>query len=317
MLNVSIVVPVYNEEEMIPLFLEEANKRFVDDDKYHYSILFVNDGSKDKTLEILKEASLKYKNISFVSFSRNFGQDAALAAGLSYAKGDVVIPMDCDLQDPPYLIKEMLKKYEEGYEIVNPQRVKRDGDSFMKKKTSGMFYKFINKISGRKVMPENVSQFRLISRRALNEILKMPEKVRMLRSEVPFVGFKTCTIEFERQVRGAGKTKYNYRRIFNFAGHTITNSTDALLNWPLFIGLFFSALGGIGFLTTLILYLIDIFAHVFNSSAIPLFLIISSIILAVGLISLVVFIPCLYLKDMFVNTQGRPTYIVEEYHEGE
>src|SRR5574344_353557 len=224
--------------------------------------------------------------------------------------------MDCDLQDPPYLIKEMLKKYEEGYEIVNPQRVKRDGDSFMKKKTSGMFYKFINKISGRKVMPENVSQFRLISRRALNEILKMPEKVRMLRSEVPFVGFKTCTIKFERQVRGAGKTKYNYRRIFNFAGHTITNSTDALLNWPLFIGLFFSALGGIGFLTTLILYLIDILVHVFNSSAIPLFLIISSIILAVGLISLVVFIPCLYLKDMFVNTQGRPTYIVEEYHEG-
>ncbi|MDY5655493.1 MAG: hypothetical protein SPL24_06055, partial [Bacilli bacterium] len=107
------------------------------------------------------------------------------------------------------------------------------------------------------------------------------------------------------------------RRIFNFAGHTITNSTDALLNWPLFIGLFFSALGGIGFITTLVLYLIDIFAHVFNSSAIPLFLIISSIILAVGIISLVVFIPCLYLKDMFVNTQGRPTYIVEEYHEGE
>ena len=122
MLNVSIVVPVYNEEEMIPLFLEEANNRFADDDKYHYSILFINDGSKDKTLEILKEASLKYKNISYVSFSRNFGQDAALAAGLSYAKGDVVIPMDCDLQDRPEGIAELYKKALEGYDVVFSKR---------------------------------------------------------------------------------------------------------------------------------------------------------------------------------------------------
>ena len=133
MLNVSIVVPVYNEEEMIPLFLEEANKKFVDDDKYHYSILFVNDGSKDKTLEILKEASLKYKNISYVSFSRNFGQDAALAAGLSYAKGDVVIPMDCDLQDPPYLLKEMYETLKEkNFDCVATRRVTRKGEPFIR-----------------------------------------------------------------------------------------------------------------------------------------------------------------------------------------
>ena len=312
MTKVSIVVPLYNEEEMLPIFLDKAKDIFVDDKKYTFDITFVNDGSKDKTLELLRECVKTHKNISYVSFSRNFGQDAALEAGLRHAKGDVVIPMDCDLQDPPSLIPEMLAKYEEGYDVVNPQRVKRDGDGFMKKKSSGMFYKFINRVAGKEVIPENVSQFRLISRRALEEILKMPEKVRMLRSEVPFVGFKTCYIPFERQNREAGKTKYNYKRIFKFAGHTITNTTDALLNWPLFFGMGFGAFGGTGFIISLILYIIYSQQDYLAMQHCGLAMIIFGIFAAIGILSLILFIPCLYMKDMFANTQGRPSYIVEE-----
>lgn len=319
MTRVSIVVPLYNEEEMLPLFMEKSKDIFVSNDKYVFDITFVNDGSKDKTLELLHKIVNDHPNVSYLSFSRNFGQDAALEAGLRAAKGDVVIPMDCDLQDPPSLIPQMLKKYEEGYDVVNPRRIKRDGDNFMKKTTSGMFYRFINKISGREVIPENVSQFRLISRRALNKILSMPEKIRLLRSEVPYVGFKTCYIPFERQNRGAGKTKYNYKKIFNLAGHTIASTTDAILNWPLLFGIGFGAVSGLGWIATLVLYIlalnnIEQYGLIFLQNT-ETWLIITTILVAVAIISLLLFIPCLYIKNIVINIQGRPTYIVEEeYH---
>ncbi|MFA6811765.1 MAG: glycosyltransferase family 2 protein [Bacteroidaceae bacterium] len=319
MTKVTLVVPVYNEEEMLPIYLKKADELFVDTDKYSFDILFINDGSKDNTLKILQKEAVKRDNISFISFSRNFGQDPALEAGLKNATGDVVITMDCDLQDPPELISQMLEKYEEGYQIVHPQRTKRKGDSFLKKRTSGAFYHFINHIAHREVMPANVSQFKLLTRKVVDTINAMPENIRLLRSEVPYVGFKTCFIPFERMPRAAGKTKYNYPKMFNLAYHTISTSTLAPLTWPLNIGIGLGGLSGLGFIACLVMYIIAIFnpgtTLALNMTHVELWLIISAVFLAASLISVVVFIPSMYLRDIHANTQRRPTYIIESKHD--
>ncbi|MDD4532751.1 MAG: glycosyltransferase family 2 protein, partial [Bacilli bacterium] len=292
MKKVTVVVPVYNEEEMIKIYLNEADKIFVDNEKYSFDFLFINDGSKDQTLNILQKEAQKRDNFSYISFSRNFGQDPALEAGLKNATGDIVITMDCDLQDPPELIPQMLKKYEEGYQVVHPQRTKRKGDTFFKKFTSLSFYHFVNHLSDREIMPPNVSQFKLLTRKVVDTINKMPEKVRLLRSQVPFVGFKTCTIPFERKKRMAGKTKYNFRKMLNLALQTITTSTTAPLLWPLNIGLFLGSLSGAGFISCLTMYLIAIFhKYTFlwnNLDTVKLWLIISAIFLATSILSIVV-----------------------------
>ncbi|HCY67660.1 MAG TPA: glycosyltransferase [Firmicutes bacterium] len=317
MKTVSIVVPFYNEEEMFPIFIKKAKELFIDDESYKYELVLVNDGSKDKTLELIRAAARENDFITYISFSRNFGQEAALAAGLRAAKGDYIIPMDCDFQDPPELIKDMLKEAENGYEVVCPKRRKRDGDSFVKRFTSKAFYKFINGISGREVIQDNVSYFRLMTKRVVKIIMDMPETERLFKSEATYVGFKTKIIEFDRPERAAGKTKYNYRKLFKLAFRTITCSTNALLYLPLHIGIALSSIGFLGFVTTLVLLFVngDYRWGINSQNIIQSFLIISSIILAVGIISLIITIPCLYLQNLMVNTQRRPQYIIEEQYE--
>ena len=299
MKTVSIVVPFYNEEEMFPIFIKKAKELFIDDESYKYELVLVNDGSKDKTLELIRAAARENDFITYISFSRNFGQEAALAAGLRAAKGDYIIPMDCDFQDPPELIKDMLK------------------EAFVKRFTSKAFYKFINGISGREVIQDNVSYFRLMTKRVVKIIMDMPETERLFKSEATYVGFKTKIIEFDRPERAAGKTKYNYRKLFKLAFRTITCSTNALLYLPLHIGIALSSIGFLGFVTTLVLLFVngDYRWGINSQNIIQSFLIISSIILAVGIISLIITIPCLYLQNLMVNTQRRPQYIIEEQYE--
>ncbi|MEI3533141.1 MAG: glycosyltransferase family 2 protein [Bacilli bacterium] len=196
---VSLVVPVYNEEEMLPIFFKKIEELFHDDDNYHYEFLLINDGSKDKTLDIIKEEAQKNDRLSYISFSRNYSQECAVEAGLRSAKGDVVIPLDCDFQDPPEVVFDMLKKYEEGYEVVNGKRSNRDDDTAMKKTTAGLFYKLTNKVAGKKVIEENVCFYRLMSRRVVDYINSLPEASRILRSQVPYIGFKTCDVFFARK----------------------------------------------------------------------------------------------------------------------
>ena len=229
---VSLVVPVYNEEEMLPIFFKKIEELFHDDDNYHYEFLLINDGSKDKTLDIIKEEAQKNDRLSYISFSRNYSQECAVEAGLRSAKGDVVIPLDCDFQDPPEVVFDMLKKYEEGYEVVNGKRSNRDDDTAMKKTTAGLFYKLTNKVAGKKVIEENVCFYRLMSRRVVDYINSLPEASRILRSQVPYIGFKTCDVFFARKKREAGKTKYNYSKLMGVAAKTFAASTANLLSFP-------------------------------------------------------------------------------------
>lgn len=330
MTRVTIIVPCYNEEEMLPLFLKKAEELFKNDEKYTFDFVYVNDGSKDKTLDILREASKNSDRISYISLSKNFGQDAALAAGLKEASGDVAIPIDCDMQDPPELIFELLKKYEEGYDVVNPQRSKRETDTIFKKESAGLFYKFVNKIAGKEVIPPNVSMYRLISRKALDYLNSLPESDRVLRTEIPFVGLKTCNVQFERQPREAGKTKYNLLKLLDLAERTIVNATNRLLNLVVKIGVILSVIGGLGALACLICFgyfksgINDPYATAAEvlrmTSALDCVEYATMFFLAaliVGLVAVILYVPCMYLKVMHTNTQHRPTYLIGEKFDSE
>ncbi len=315
MINVTIIVPCYNEEEMLPIFFKKIEELFVDNNEYNFDFLMVNDGSKDKTLSILQQESSKKDNISYISLSKNYGQDAALSCGLQHASGDCVIMMDCDMQDPPELIFEMLKKYQEGYEIVNPQRVKRDEDTAFKRKSSGLFYKFINKIAGREVIPPNVSQFRLLSRKAVNYVNSLPESSRMIRGEIPYIGLKTCTIPFERKARVAGKTKYNFKKMLDGAFKTITSATNNLLDFVLKFGIVFCIVGFLGLIACFISYCCLRNSSLFILGDIFIPTIVFASLFVAGLVLSVMYIPMIYLKDIMVNTQKRPNYFIgEEYY---
>src|SRR5574344_1071373 len=166
---ISIIVPMYNEEEMVDLFFDTIIPILKSIKNYDYEIVAVNDGSKDKTLELLKEKQKTVEELVIVDFTRNFGHEAAVSAGLKNASGDVLIPLDADLQDPPSLIPELIKKYEEGYEVVDAKRGSRKDDTFMKRTTAKMFYSLINKISDIDV-PNNVGHYRLITRKVADAV---------------------------------------------------------------------------------------------------------------------------------------------------
>lgn len=209
---------------MVNLFLQTLT----DDLKnlsYDLEIVAVNDGSKDQTLDLLMKAQELYPQLIIVNLSRNFGHEGAIAAGLSVASGDIIVPLDADLQDPPSLIPSLIAKYEEGYEVVNAKRKSREGESAFKRGTASLFYKVIGKFSNKVRVPNNVGHFRLISRRVLDEVIKLNDYVRVFRAEVPYVGFKTTSIEFERPLRKEGKTHYNLKMMSDLAIDSIVSTS--------------------------------------------------------------------------------------------
>jgi dolichol-phosphate mannosyltransferase len=309
----SLIVPMYNEEEMIPLFFERVNEVLNRITDYNKEIVCVNDGSIDKTLAILKEMKKTNPSIHIVSFSRNFGHEAAVAAGFQCAQGDVMIVMDADLQDPPEVMIDLIEKYKEGYDVVNAKRVDRRNDSFLKRKTAEWYYKLIYKLSGKIRVPENVGNYRLMSRKVVDVINSLPEKNRVFRVLVPYAGFKVATVDFIRQKRPAGKTHYNYKNMFNLAGDSIVASTTNPLKWIFIAGVGTNFLAIFGLIIDLILSIVD---WTMNSitwtwplgiySIIMFGLLFTSwILLAIGIIGE-------YMARMVIDTKGRPVYIIEE-----
>ncbi len=217
MKKISIVVPMYNEEEMIVLFFKELYK-YIDPLKENYSfeIVCINDGSSDNTLDLLKKEKEENNDIVIVDLSKNSGQEKALRAGLITASGDAVIPMDADLQDPPSVLPELISKWEEGYDIVDAKRKRRDKDGAFRRFCSKTFYRYQNHLSKRGKIPENVCFFRLVSRDALNSILTN-EGNWSFRVEVACCGYSTTTVEFDRPSREKGKTKYSFAKLVKTA----------------------------------------------------------------------------------------------------
>ncbi|NLY16460.1 MAG: glycosyltransferase family 2 protein [Gammaproteobacteria bacterium] len=234
-MKISLVVPVFNEEQSLPIFYNEVTKN-LGLAGYTLELVFVNDGSQDATLDILKELVRVDGRVRAVDLTRNFGKEPALFAGLKHASGDVIIPMDVDLQDPVDVIPRMLERYLAGADIVLAKRVDRQSDSWLKRKTAEAFYTIHNKISS-PPLEKNVGDFRLLSRQVVDVIIRLPERQLFMKGLFGWVGFNTAVVEYKRPVRVAGKTKFNGWRLWNLALEGITSfSTVPLKIWT-YLGL--------------------------------------------------------------------------------
>jgi glycosyltransferase involved in cell wall biosynthesis len=232
----SIVIPVYDEERVI----QEFHRRLIgvtEAMSTSCEVVYVNDGSADRTLELLKSLNPGRENIRILNLSRNFGKDIALTAGLDFSRGDAVIVIDADLQDPPELIPEMVDCWTQGYDVVYATRSSRRGESWLKKFSAKMFYRTIQHMSGQVKIPEDTGDFRLLSRRAVNAITQLREHHRFMKGLFSWIGFRQKSIFYERDSRFAGKTKWNYWRLWNFSLDGITSFTTVPLRVATYVGL--------------------------------------------------------------------------------
>ena len=234
----SVVVPMYNEEEV----LHETYRRLTEVMKnsgVSYEIVFVNDGSRDKTYSMLNEICDKDKRVKLLDFSRNFGHQIAITAGMDHSIGQCVVVIDGDLQDPPELIPEMIKKWKEGYDVVYGKRISRKGESFFKKLTATVFYRFLKSMTDVNI-PVDTGDFRLIDRRVCEALKHVNEKNRYVRGLVSWLGFKQTAVEFEREERFAGETKYPLKKMFKLAFDGITSFSYKPLKLATYLGTFIS-----------------------------------------------------------------------------
>jgi len=314
MKTVSIILPCYQEQDSLPLYFKAADEALKGlRDKYDFNFILINDGSKDKTLEVMEKLYEERDDITVLSLSRNFGQNPALTAGLEEADSDFVITMDVDLQDPVNLIPDILHALdEEGYDVVNPHRASRKKDTFIKRTTAKMFYSFLNKIEGRKVIPENVNLYRGFSRRAYKEVLALPEKDRYLINEVPFVGYKIKQIDYARGERSADETKYSLKKLFDVAFSVLSTGTSRPLFLPMVFSVFLFGFFFLAFLTFLVFFLLgNLGIGPFLLSWVTPCFILTGVLSGLSLFSFFFGIYGLYLHNILLNTRERPTYILD------
>lgn len=303
----SVVTPVYNEEENIDEFYSRVLKA-TQDLNLELEIIYINDGSHDNTIEIINRQSEKDNRIAVLDLSRNFGKEIALTAGLDYASGDAVIVIDSDLQDPPEVIPELVKKWRDGNDVVNARRIKRKGEGFLKKITSYIYYRLLFFISDIKI-PMDTGDFRLLNRNALDAISQLREKHRYMKGLFAWVGFKQQEIQYEREARYKGKTKWSFFGLFNLAFDGLTSFSILPLRLASTVG-FLSAL--FGFFYGVMIIIKKIFFHepvVGFTSLVVLVTFFGGIqLLSIGIIGE-------YIGRIFNETKNRPLYIVKNIKE--
>lgn len=307
MKKISIIIPAYNEEESLPMLYERLNKLMNEVKKYEFEVLFVNDGSRDKTMQIIKELRQKDERICYVDFSRNFGKEIAMIAGLDYAKGDCVIFMDADLQDPPELIPELIKYWEEGYDDVYARRSSRKGETWLKKFTSKMYYRVLQSLT-RVPIQKDTGDFRLLDKRCVNALKKLRESQRCSKSMFSWIGYNKKEVLYERDPRIAGSTKWNYRRLIDLAIDGITSFTTS----PLRISTYLS----IPTFLALFIYAVYVIAKcVVTATFVQAYQAIILLILFFSGVQILLFgIIGEYLGRIFNETKNRPLYFVNEYN---
>ena len=308
MKKISIIIPTYNEEEALPHLMKRLNKLMDFMDKYEFEILFVNDGSKDKTIDLIKEYRKDDKRINYVDFARNFGKETAMIAGLDYATGDCAVFLDADLQDPPELIPDMVEYWEKGYDDVYAQRRTRRGETWLKKFTSRMYYRVLQSLTKVEIQ-KDTGDFRLLDRRCMNALRKMRETQRCSKSMFSWIGYKKKAISYDRDPRIAGKTKWNYAKLINLAIDGITSFTTSPLR--------LSVLLTIPTFMALIVYFIYVIVKSYTLHVpIEAFQAIILLVLFFSGIQIMLFgIVGEYLGRIFNETKNRPIYLVNEYNE--
>ena len=307
MKTISIIIPAYNEEESLPYLMERLTKLINEIKNYEFEILFVNDGSKDKTINLIKEYREKDNRVSYVDFARNFGKELAMIAGLDYAKGDAVIFMDADLQDPPELIPEMIKYWEEGYDDVYAQRRSRKGETWLKKFTSKMYYRVLQSLTKVEIQ-KDTGDFRLLDRRCVNALKQMRETGRNSKSMFSWIGYKKKAILFDRDERVAGKTKWNYTKLINLAIDGITSFTTSPLRLSTYIAI-------PTFIALFVYFIYVIVKCIRYGIVMEAFQAIILLVLFFSGIQILLFgIVGEYLGRIFNESKNRPLYLVNEYN---
>ncbi len=303
-MDLSVVIAVYNEENNINILYERLSK-VVKKLNLSYEFIFINDKSIDKSLEKIKKLSKDDNAVIYIDFSRNFGHQIALTAGLDYAKGDKIVIIDADLQDPPELIEDMYKKMGQGYNVVYAKRKTRKGDSFIKKFTAKMFYRLLSKVSSVDI-PLDAGDFRIIDRKIADVLKQMNEQNKYIRGQIAWAGFKQGYIEYDRNERNTGKTGYSYKKMIRFALDGITSFSDAPLKFATFLG----------FTVVIIVFLIMLYAlysrfilhnyvQGWTSTILTVLFLGGVQLISIGIIGE-------YISRIAANVRKRPMYIVNE-----
>ncbi len=300
----SIVIPLFNEQDSLPLLLGRLVPILVTIDT-GYELILIDDGSTDQTHALLSTAARENPQLRILRFTRNFGHQAAVTAGLDCAAGDCVVVMDADLQDPPELLPQMVALYEQGYDIVSPQRISRKGDSWFKRKSAALFYKLMQRLVDRRVVPE-VGDFRLFSRRAVHAIRGFREQHRFMRGLIAWLGLKESILPFEREHRVAGETKYSLSKMIRFSWVAITSFSGLPLRVALLLGMVFV-------LIDVVLVLYVLYVSLLLKTVVPgwaSLIVVQALFSGVTLISLGLLGD--YISRIYDESKRRPLYVVEE-----
>lgn len=309
-LRLSLVVPVFNESETVELFICTVAEVFEKEHGISLEMVFVNDGSTDGTLEALIRLQQKDSRIRVVDLSRNFGKEAALTAGLQASKGQVVVPIDVDLQDPPELILKMIQKWRQGYEVVLGRRINRDSDTFAKRASANWFYRIHNRIATPK-LPENVGDFRLMDRRVVEALEALPESRRFMKGLFAWIGFRTAYVDYIRPERAAGTTKFNGWKLWNFALEGVTSfSTDPLRIWTY-----------IGFMVSMLSFVFGLFIIIkvlTQGIDVPGYASLMVMVTFLGGLQLIgIGVIGEYLGRTYIESKRRPVFIVRQIYESD
>mgnify|MGYP003092192659 FL=1 len=305
---VTIIIPAYNEEKVLPKLFNRLDKLSQNESNYLFEFLFINDGSKDSTMKLISEKSTIDNRISYINLSRNFGKERAMLAGFDYAKGDAIVIIDADLQDPPELIPNMISLWEEGYDDVYAKRESREGETWLKKATSKWFYSILDKISSIEIQ-RDTGDFRLLDRRAIEALKTLRESNRYTKGMFSWVGFKKKEITYKRDPRAAGETKWNYFKLFNLAIEGITSFTTSPLRISFIFGLLISSVAFFWILYLLIRPLFGVPTGGGYSSMMSVILFLGGVqLLAIGIIGE-------YIGRIFIETKNRPVYLIQDIKE--
>lgn len=303
--RLSVIVPVYNEQEVL-LEFHGRTKGVLAHTGYPFEIIYVNDGSSDSTLSILRSLSNNDKHVAIIDLSRNFGKEIAMSAGLDFACGDAVVIIDADLQDPPELIPALINEWKNGYDVVYARRKVREGETWLKKLTAHLFYRIIQRMTNVQI-PEDTGDFRLMSRRAVDSMKELRERHRFMKGLYAWIGYPQTAVEYQRDPRFAGQTKFNYWKLWNFALEGITSFTIAPLKVATYLG-FLTAVGA--FLYGLFIVLKTIMI----GGDLPGYPSIMVVILFLGGIQLIsIGLIGEYLGRTYVEVKQRPLYLINKY----
>ncbi|MBR6762278.1 MAG: glycosyltransferase family 2 protein [Clostridia bacterium] len=299
----SVIIPAYNEEAVLTQTIGRLTS-VMEREEYHYELIFVNDGSKDATLRLLEEASAKDSRIKYLSFSRNFGHQAAVSAGIDACSGDAVVIIDADLQDPPEVIPQMVALWQDGNDVVYGKRKSRDGESFFKTFTAKAFYRILNSLSTVDI-PLDTGDFRLIDRKVADVLRGLPEKNRFLRGLVSWIGFQQAPCEFSRDARAAGETKYTMKKMINLAIDGILSFSSAPLRLMAKFGFLIVFISVALFIYTIVSLCLGSTAAGWASLMTVITFFGGTNFVAIGLLGE-------YVARIYDEAKGRPNYIIDK-----